>query len=371
MRAAFSNALYYPYIDIQNSEWLKTAVLFWDSVSTIVPSSIRQPYEYQDSQYLADVGFLTPIHVDSFDEAVVGIENEAIDYIKSDEFFNFVIFTETDEFSIHQDKMSTRLQERMFEELSEIGIYPEKLSHELRHYLGDRFYVFGHRFGTSRGYHFEPAFASFYMTLLANKICENHSLALVTDSMASNRLSNTVRFGTPNSIYSRRRNVNQNRFEQGLLLDLIINDLRISPDNDIEAIIKFKREHKDELGLFRTNLAKFTQGISQDQSLDAIRQEVNDVYVNEFLPTYNNFKSALTGSGIKWFSDNFLSVSTLSVSTTGISIAGFGMTVPHALLAGAGISLLASAVKYSVDKREAIRENPYSYLLAIEKEWKR
>jgi len=367
MRAAFSNALYYPYIDIQNSEWLKTAVLFWDSVSTIVPSSMRQPYEYQDSQYLADIGFLTPIHVDSFDEAVVGIENEAIAYIESDEFFNFVISTEIGDFSIHRDKMSMRLQERMLWELSEIGIYPEKLSHELRHYLGDRFRLLGHRFGTSRGYHFEPVFASFYMTLLANKICENHSLALVTDSMASNKLSNTVRFGTPSSMHSRRSHINPNRFEQGLLLDLIINDLRISPNNDIEAIIKFKREHKDELGLFRTNLAKLTQGISQDQPLDAIRQEVNDVYTNEFLPTYNNFKSALTGSGIKWFSDNLLSVSTLSVSTTGASIAVAGMTVPHALLAGAGISLLASVVKYSTDKRKTIRENPYSYLLAVEK----
>ena len=369
MRAAFSNALYYPYIDIQNSEWLKTAILFWDSVSTIVPASVRQPYEYQDSQYLADVGFLTPIHVDSRDESVVGIENEAIGFVESEEFFNFAISTTIGEFSIHQDKMSMLLQERMLRELSEIGIYPEKLSREFRHYLGDRFRFLGHRFGASNGYHFEPAFVNFYMTLLANKICENHSLALVTDSMASNKLSNTVRFGTRNSIQSRRSNINPYKFEQGLLLDLVINDLRISPDNDIEAIIKFKSKHKDELGLFRTNLAKLTQGISQDQPLDAIRQEVNDVYINEFLPTYNNFKSALTGSGIKWLSDNLLSVSTLSVSTTGVSIAAAGMTVPYALLAGAGISLLASTVKYSIDKRNAIRENPYSYLLAVEKEW--
>lgn len=39
MRPAFLNALYYPSIDITNINWLKTAVLFWDSVSIIVPES--------------------------------------------------------------------------------------------------------------------------------------------------------------------------------------------------------------------------------------------------------------------------------------------------------------------------------------------
>jgi hypothetical protein len=34
---AFTRALFYPTIDIQNEDWLKTAILFWDEISTIVP----------------------------------------------------------------------------------------------------------------------------------------------------------------------------------------------------------------------------------------------------------------------------------------------------------------------------------------------
>ena len=49
---AFSNALYYPTIDITNSSWLKTAVLFWDSIFTIVPESFRNPYQNSDAVYL-------------------------------------------------------------------------------------------------------------------------------------------------------------------------------------------------------------------------------------------------------------------------------------------------------------------------------
>jgi len=43
MSTAFTSALYYSYIDIPDTEWLKTAALFRDSISTIVPKSIKHP----------------------------------------------------------------------------------------------------------------------------------------------------------------------------------------------------------------------------------------------------------------------------------------------------------------------------------------
>ena len=38
---AFTRALYYPTIDISNEEWLKTAILYWDEINTIVPQGNR------------------------------------------------------------------------------------------------------------------------------------------------------------------------------------------------------------------------------------------------------------------------------------------------------------------------------------------
>lgn len=79
MRPAFSNALYYPTIDIQNTDWLKTAILFWDSISTIVPESLRNPYKVRDTQYLSDIGFLRPLYVNSDDKSVIGIEKDILE----------------------------------------------------------------------------------------------------------------------------------------------------------------------------------------------------------------------------------------------------------------------------------------------------
>ena len=149
---------------------------------------------------------------------------------------------------------------------------------------------------------------------------------------------------------------------------MIISGLRISPDVPLEDIITFRDKHKDELGLFRTQLTELTQRAAKNIPIDALRQQMSDMYLNEFTPAYNNFKAALKSSGIKWLTDNFLKVSLLSVETTGIPLA-LGLTIPQALLAGVGVSLLASTVSYNVEKRQKLRENPYSYLLAVEKKF--
>lgn len=139
----------------------------------------------------------------------------------------------------------------------------------------------------------------------------------------------------------------------------IIQGVEIKPSSSLVDIVKFRNRHRDELGLFRTNIAKLTQNVSKDKPFEAIRQEVEDIYKDEFLPSYNNFKSALSGSGIKWVSDNFMKVSVISTSATAL----LGITLPHALIAGAGFSLITSLISYNQDKREKLRTNPYSYLL--------
>ena len=58
------NALYYPYIDPPNRvPTLATAMLYWDRLYTIVPSSITHPYERKASRTAESLGFLRPRQV--------------------------------------------------------------------------------------------------------------------------------------------------------------------------------------------------------------------------------------------------------------------------------------------------------------------
>ncbi len=161
----------------------------------------------------------------------------------------------------------------------------------------------------------------------------------------------------------------QGNSEQGLLFDLAIHDLHISPECELKEIVNFKRKHRDELGLFRTNIARLTQDIPQNQPFEAILEDINNAYKNEFLPAYNNFKRALKSFGIKWILDNVFKVFTMSVGTAGFPMM-MGLSSQQALIMGSVITLTASRFAYSTDKYKSIRENPNSYLFSVEKKYR-
>lgn len=376
MRPAFSNALYYPTIDIQNTDWLKTAILFWDSISTIVPESLSAPYKQYDTQYLHDIGFLRPLYVNSNDKSVIGIEEDTLALFNSSEFAQAIRSPQfTGYGGVWDSKMSYKVKEHL-KQFNGPGIYSDKMSSTIQRELRRA----GRHLEEQKIYYFEEKFAYIYMIVLANRLCEDHSLGMITDDIPGFDIGNAAKYGNQTVIrptvngpygYFRNRRPRDHQLEQGVLLNFIISGLSISPDTTLPDIISFREHHKDELGRFRTQLAKFTQDFPVDMPIAIMQQEIKDLYDNEFIPALNDFKAALKGSRIKWFTETFLKVSLLSTSATGVPMMLLGMPKEQALLAGMGVSVIASAVSYDVDKKRFLRENPYSYLLSINREWPR
>lgn len=357
----FTKALYYPTIDITNEDWLKTAVLFWDEINTIVPTSISNPYQGNTTQYLADEGILQPMRVNPEIDIIEGLTTDILNYLNTNEGFQLLTQGRDKYATIHRDKLPRDVG-RLFD------IHPDKLPYEIQHILRQNI--------TKDGWlRVNSEFAIFYMTLLANRICDANSIALLTDNTLTSNLTDKIRLdnqiaikGRDRDFYHYGQNERYIHLAQGLLTNLIIEGVRIKPSSTLEDVIKFKKTHRDELGLFRTNIAKLTQNVSKDKKLDVIRQEVEDIYKDEFLPSYNNFKKALNGSGIKWISDNFMKVSMISTGATALPMALLGLALPQALIAGTGVSLITSLISYNQDKQERLRTNPYSYLLAVDKQ---
>lgn len=376
MRPAFANALYYPTIDIRDTNWLKTSVLFWDSISTIVPESLNQPYEQPDTQYLADIGFLRPLHVNSYDKSVVGIEEDILNLLFSAEFRRNLRSQRTNRThrkygGIWNSKMSYMVRNRVqecLEHFSDMGLYNEKMSWRIREELQKLQYGCN----DEMIYYLNEEFTSVYMTVLANRLCEDHSLGMVTDSIPCFDMGNTAKYANQTAVLPedrfRHSRPKDHQLEQGLLLDFVIRGLAISPDAALTDVIAFKEHHKDELGRFRTQLARLTQDFTGDKPVDIMRQEISDLYNNDFLPAFNDFKAALSGFRIKWLTDTFLKVFLLFVGTTKSELL-LGIPEKQALLTGAGVSVVASAASYNIDKKRFLQENPYSYLLSIGREW--
>ncbi len=359
----FTRALYYPTIDIRDDDWLKTAVLFWDEINTIVPSSIKAPYERNTTQYLSGEGILQPIRVNPDFDFIEDLTTDTINYLNTNEGFQLLTQGRGNSF-VHREKMP-RDVDRLF------TIHHEKLPYFIQHELQKDL-------TNNNGWiEVDTNFAMFYMTLLANKICEQKSIALLADNSLLSNLTDKVRLDNQIAIsdrdYRHRRRESRTHDQEriylahGLLTSLIIDGIKISDTTSLEDIVKFKKQHRDELGLFRTNIAKLTQNVSKDDPYEAMRQQIEDIYRDEFLPSYNNFKKSLSGSGIKWVADNFMKISLISTSATALPMALLGLAVPHALIAGAGVSLVTSVISYNEDKKERLRASPYSYLLAVNK----
>ena len=357
----FTRALYYPTIDIRDEDWLRTAILFWDEINTIVPSSIDNPYQKNSTQYLSDQGILQPIRVSPDFEFIEDLTTDTVNYLNSSEGFQLLTQGRGNSF-IHREKMPRDI-DRLFH------IHQEKLPYFIQHELQKDL---THNNGWIE---VDTNFAMFYMTLLANKICEQKSIALLSDNSLIANLTDKVRLDNQIAISDRdflhrKRHSKTNDQEriylaQGLLINLIIDGVKVAATTTLEDIVNFKNQHRDELGFFRTNIARLAQSVSMSATYEAMRQEVEDIYKDEFLPAYNNFKKALTGSGIKWVSENFMKISLISTSATALPIALLGLSLPQALVAGVGVSLIASIVSYNEDKKEKLRANPYSYLLAM------
>lgn len=367
---AFTKALYYPWIDIRDEGWLKNAMLYWDKVQTIVPASIQQPYSTRTAQEFHDEGLLLPFHVEPSMREIKELTDDVLRYLESPEGAEVLMTREISEYHyIHPDKLPREVLEL-------IEIHSDKLPREIEHRLR-------HAFSSAQRGDWISAdvrFADFYMTLLATHLSERAGVGLLTDTVANNKLAAAVRLDARLSIPRRRRD----RYEydeyrrhrdmplslaQGALTDLIIDRIQVASDTPVKKILKFRRDHADELGRFRAKITDLTTTISSGRplELDQLRQQVDDIYINEVKPAMNSVKEGLTDSKIKWATENFLRVASFSTSSTSVPLALLGLSVPYALLVGAGVSVTASAILYNREKAEKLRQNPFSYLLAAER----
>lgn len=364
---AFTKALYYPRIEVPDEGWLKTAILYWDEVKTIVPASMPEPYSGSTARELFDAGVLSPLHVHPGMACVERLAEKVFEYLGSTEADGVLIeggLRQSD--LIHPEKLP---------ELRElVRMHPEKLPYAIEERLERMFHREGEWVRVDR------PFAQFYMTLLATELSSSEGIALLTDLPASDRLAVNVRldgklgipslrFGDPHWLRYRRDWHHEQRapgtLAPALLADLALQRIAVSPDTSVDSILRFREDHKGALGRFRSKLADLTKSIEGDLPLAALQQKVSDIYSNEVAPAIDELKDSLSSSRIKWAMESFLKTSMFSVPTSGAMVA-LGLAIPHALLAGAGISLTVSAVLYNCERRQELRRNPFSYLLSAE-----
>jgi hypothetical protein len=361
---AFTNALYYPSIEIGDEGWLKNAILYWDRIYTIVPTEIDQPYKSRTASELYNEGILQPLYVDS--DSIDGeyMAKYFLEYIESQEGKEVLASGKgnRDDWFINLSKLPIKIREVI--ERPDQGVIEKstKIEKEFEEVFIKT---------DSNWVRMYENLGSYYMTLLATYLSNREGYGLLTDMASNDRLANAVRrdsnLRSVKSVYYRRGGVERN-LAQGTLADLILEKLEIDPNTPVEKIIDFRTENKSAIGKFRNQLGKLTEEITKlDMSSRNLRQDVEDIYLNSVVPSIDDLKESLKFNNIIFTSDGLFKVASISVGPTSFASAVLGLAVPQAIIAMAGLSLVTTLVNYNVERENILRNNPYTYVLALEK----
>ena len=79
-----------------------------------------------------------------------------------------------------------------------------------------------------------------------------------------------------------------------LLADLTLQKIAINPDTSVDDLLRFREDHKDQLGRFRTKMAELTKSIDGELTIEALQQRVADICANEVKPTISEMKDCLS-----------------------------------------------------------------------------
>lgn len=362
----FEKALYYPTIDIGNDAWLKTAALFWDRIETIVPESEDRPYLKRNTRMLQDEGILFAHRINPFCEEVRGIEEDVLKFIDTPEGkksftrpwgYSRAKGRQGDEFPTDDMRQTYRecQENRWRERYKDFYIHVEKLPMLLRERLDVEEYEDGYVWA-SRG------FMNFYMTLLANRICQNNRLSLLTDKVYQNNLSNRI---LTEGLLPSGKKVSEKLLKRGMMYQVVMDDIKLDPHTPMETIVSYKRKRRYELDVFRREMDRLTAFDCERMDVKDLEHDIRSIYMRQVVPSMDAVKATLNDARINW------TTSLGGCVFTGIlpAILAMGTDVKTNLAIGVceGIGLAICAVPY-LKKKNEYNSSPYSYLMKMRQE---
>ena len=275
--------LYYPKINIENDTWLKTAILYWDEVSSIVP------YEnYGDLSpellYLQNLGIYSAVYPQKlfYSKFAEDFCNAIVKRISAYErsIAKASHNTQNKRVPIHKDKIYAPALHTL--------IYYEKLPESLLPFFKDRRFI--NDYNTGGTMEIDSRIAQIYMKTLAEYSikCSDKDIVLGTDTATHSR-----------EIYSGAYNRSD---LQTQCCKINIQNCLPQPSTDVtyEDILNFKARRKDELYAFRAKIRELETNIYNADSPELIKH-----YESQFIESWercsNNFYRVLKDAKIPFF----------------------------------------------------------------------
>ncbi|MGB7509998.1 MAG: hypothetical protein WBP54_01770 [Pelodictyon phaeoclathratiforme] len=180
---SFGHALYYPHINLTNKNWVKHALLLWDKISRIVPSSVEPADNDDITSIKYHTGFIEDYHPEKHDtsNAFNEFSKQLRNILESDRFFHDRYF-ERERQGRHY--MRDYYERRSFysEMIKSSGTYIHvmKIDHRLKEFLFDIGIAIPGENEWEDWIKIDNEIGLLYMTFLAKTISKKKSLPIVT-----------------------------------------------------------------------------------------------------------------------------------------------------------------------------------------------
>lgn len=391
------SALYYPHIDIDDPQWLRSAVLYWDEIKTIAPSAVRKPYKNKDTRILWKEGFLEPLRcdlnsevLDTLGRRVVSLMDRGLlrnDFPHRDpnagvlmhaEKFGHEIRSTFDRAHIHPEKLSPELRSiamqaglasmhrskmspylrELMRELEYVSMHPGRMS-------PDMFYLVN-RLARNSDHDGEwllvdGQFASVYMSALAALLAKESDLAALTNedrSMGVN-LHTLLEDVKPSSGTNKA----------GALVSFMMETIKVDPDTKIENLLNFRRQRENQLAELSAQFDDLSAKMGNCETDKELADQARNVYKNKIRPKLEALKQELNDNSFQSVWEGVQRAVTVSVPAGGALAYFTGVTGATLLAAGAAIAVTDVSVKTHLARRKARRASPFTYLLDVERKF--
>lgn len=341
--------LYYPFISVKDGVWLRTAILYWDKVCTIVPSkefSAMTP----ELQYLNMRGYYRPIV--PYDVFLLGKPSE---FAKaSTRYFSHIIYSQND---VRRRDYNERLTPQR--------IYDPSL-HSLLHYkkLPDQTLSLLSKCGIQQdndGWIIMPTnTARNYMKLLAEFAAKYDETDMVvgTDTLQSlNQLYPAI-----------RRNKNA-------VLSIVFNNCLPVPSMDVglEELLDFKETRKDELYELWEKIRELEKTISDCQDILQIKSELIhfrqswEREIDNYSHLFSDGKNKTITGSLRTFITDTSAAGTITQLTHPLNI----LSAPTEIAAVLGYGLIGVGryyLNYKNKVNEALHNSGFAYIVSANKQ---
>jgi hypothetical protein len=350
----FGTGLYYPYIDIHDGAWLRSAILFWDEIQTIVPSTISRPYQEADTKTCEDEGYLRPLRCDLHGDLLNQLGRRIINLVQKPGGLQISSQDPNETALINAQKFGHSLRD----EIELARLHPAKLSPELRALFPGEPNVGA---GETEWLLVNSNFANVYMAALAATLAKEIDVSPLTNEEAS--LGINLRCLIDDVAQAGEGAA------KGALLTVVMEGLRIDPETRIGKLIAFRRSRGTQLAEMSAAFDQLESTIKESEDKNELTEKAQRAFNSNVRPKLEKLKDELLGQSIQSVWEEFYRAITVTLPG-GSALAHFtSWTAPVLLGAGAFLTLADVGIKSYFARRRARAASPYTYLLDIERKF--